>query len=115
MKETQWQRGRYPVGAITQHRNGVQYLKTSEHGMIPKARATAMLSTKVINGGHELEPGEIVMHLDMSTHGEPNHDRPENLVVIRRRTSKYVLLKKSRVLYLPPIKPAKVSSLESIR
>ncbi len=106
---------RYPTGAIIQRRSGVQYLKTEEHGLIPKARATAIMSSKVINGGHDLEPGEVVMHLDMATHGEPNHDRPENLVVIKRRTTKYELLKRSRILFLPPVRPAIERKLASLR
>ncbi len=101
----------YPVGSIIQRRDGTQYLKTADFGMIPRARATAQLSNKVINGGHDLKPGQIVMHMDMSTHGQPNHDRPENLVVIQRRTTKYELLKRSRVLHWGDTKPAKQISL----
>lgn len=102
---------RYPVGSEIQRRNGVVVLKTADFGTIPKARAIAQISSKVINGGEELKPGQIVMHMDMSSHGQPGHDRPENLVVIQRRTTKYEFLRKARVLIWGDVKPAKEISL----
>ncbi len=100
---------RYPVGAEIQYRDGHVKVKTAEHGLVPKSRVVASISSKVVNGGEELKPGWRVVHLDMSSYGEPDHDRPENLAVIRCRTTKFVFLKTSRILFLPKTKGASKS------
>lgn len=92
---------RYREGMEIQYRNGVVKVKTKENGIIPKARLVATLSSKVIGGGHELEPGERVLHLDMSSHGEMGHDDWKNLVVVKWRTTKFKFLKKSRIVFTP--------------
>lgn len=88
----------YAVGSIVQYRNGQRKVKT-EKGMIPVARAIAANSTEAINGGEELQKGWRVIHLDMSTYGEDDHDRPENLAVVKCRTREFKFLKTSRLIY----------------
>lgn len=100
------QNKRYAVGTEIQYRNGVVKVKTPENGIVAKSRVVASLSSKVINGGEELEEGWRVMHLDMSTFGEPGHDRPDNLVVIKCRKTKFSFLKSSRIVFNPPAKLA---------
>lgn len=96
----------FEVGTVKQYTNGVIKIKTKEDGLIPLARHVAAMSDKVFGGGHELQPGERVLHLDMNSHGEKDHDRPENLVVVKWRTTKYQFLKASRILRVPGAKPA---------
>lgn len=91
----------YLPGTIVQYRDGIQKIKTDK-GLIPLARHVAALSSKVIGGGKELEPGQKVMHRDMNTFGSEEHDKPENLVVIQMRTTKFQFtLKQSRIVYEP--------------
>lgn len=99
MKTEEW-RGRYPVGAEITYRDGVTRIKTKDFGLIPKSRYLAQMTDKVIGGGEELQKGWRVVHLDMSTHGEANHDRPENLAVIRCRQFKFKMLAR-KVVVLP--------------
>lgn len=91
---------KYPIGAELTYRNGVTKIKSEHYGLIPKARFIAQMSDRVVGGGEELQPGWRVVHLDMSTHGEANHDRPENLAVIRCRRFKFKMLPKV-ILKLP--------------
>lgn len=94
--------GRYPVGAVIQRRTGQIVIKTKNHGLMPRSRWMAENSSRVVNGGAELQKGWRVMHLDMSSFGEDDHDRAENLVVIKCRTTKYTIsLKQSRIIHLP--------------
>lgn len=109
-KDKTW-RGHYPTNAEIQYRDGIVKIKTKEFGLIPKSRMVAQLSNKVINGGHDLMPGQRVFHLDMNSHGQPGHDRPENLVVVQHRTTKYEFLKRSHVLHWGDAKPGKEISL----
>lgn len=97
----------FAVGTIKQYSDGRIRIKTRESGLIPLSRFNAEISSKVINGGEELQPGSRVMHLDMSSYGERDHDRPENLVVIKCRTTKYKFTGKARILFDPTqVRPA---------
>lgn len=97
-------RPRYIPGTIIQYRDGQIKVKTEE-GIVPRSRVVAATSNKVMNGGEELQKGWRVCHLDMSTFGTKEHDDPNNLVVIKCRTTKFQFLKASRIIFEPKREP----------
>lgn len=105
---------RYPVGAVVQRRDGKVYVKTKENGLVAKSRMIAAVNSKVINGGEELQPGWRVVHLNMATFGTDDHDKPENLAVIKCGAYKWEFLKRSRVLFLPKNKLAGAKAKELV-
>lgn len=83
---------RYWTGTRIQRRDGYVFLKT-ENGMIAEHRWVA--AEKIL--GRELREGEVVLRR------MPKRDdnRPGNLVVVQHSLTKFTLLPKSRVIYLP--------------
>lgn len=96
----------YPVGAVTEGSTGVQKVKTSE-GWRPVSRVVAANSSKVINGGRELDDQDKVFHLDNTLIGEKGYNDPSNLVVVRQRKEKVRFLRGGRVLFIPSQKKIK--------
>lgn len=92
-----WFRGRKPVGAVVQHRDGYAYVKTEE-GWIAEHRIVAALKVE----RRELMTGEKVYHKD----GNRENNKPDNLAVIRFNTTKYRLLPAPRLLFMPKAREA---------
>lgn len=84
----------YPVGTKVQHRNRYIFVKCDGEKKW-KAEHRWVMEQKVL--GRDLEEGERVYHRD----GDRENNQPANLVAIKFATTKYVFLKKSRVLYIP--------------
>lgn len=83
---------RYWTGTRIQRRDGYVFLKT-EQGMVAEHRWVA--AEKILGRG--LRAGEVVLRK------MPKRDdnRPENLVVVQHSLTKFIMLPKSRVIYLP--------------
>lgn len=94
-------RSEYLPGSVIQYRDGRYKIKTTENGLVPLSRFIASNSSKVVNGGEDLQKGWRVHHLDMSTYGTDEHDRPENLVVLKCRTVEFKFLKTARMVKEP--------------
>lgn len=82
--------GRYASGTRVQHRNGYIFIKTPE-GMKPEARAM----WEATHG--DLREGDRVFHLD----GDRTNNNIRNLAKIHFNTTKFTMLKESRVLWKP--------------
>lgn len=89
----------YPVGTEIQYRNGVTRIKTSK-GWTTKSRFIA--EHQLLD--RPLEKGEKVYHKDCTSRGELGYDHKDNLVVLKFRTSRFVLLPKSRILFIPKVR-----------
>lgn len=83
-------RGAYPAGTRVQHRNGYIVVKT-EDGMMPESRRTWELT----HG--ELEAGDRVFHMD----GDRTNNKVGNLAKIHFNQTKFIMLKESKVLWMP--------------
>ncbi len=80
----------YPVGTRVQHRNGYIVVKT-EDGMVAEGRRVWEIT-------HEgLEPGDRVFHID----GDRTNNNPRNLAKVHFNVTKFVMLKESKVLWMP--------------
>lgn len=86
----------YPVGSKVQHTTRYVHIKQDDGSW--KSEHRWMMEQKVL--GRELEPGEKVFHKD----GSKDNNAPDNLVVIKFSTEKFVKLKKSVVLFIPKFK-----------
>lgn len=86
----------YNVGTILQRTDGVPYVKTAEGW-----KAEHRLKMEHLEG--ELEPGWRVYHKDNNLRGiDPKaFNHKDNLVIIKCRTTKWVKLVNSRVLFEP--------------
>lgn len=87
-----WQGRSYPLGTRVQHRNGYIVVKT-EDGMISEGRRVWELSKG------DLAPGDRVFHSD----GDRTNNNPNNLVKVHFNATKFVMLKESKVLWLPKL------------
>jgi len=83
---------RYLFGTIVQHRNGYVFVKT-ENGIIAQHRWVAM--QKIVH--RPLKEGEVVIRRIPKR----DYNAPENLVVIQHSLTKFKMLPKSRVIYVP--------------
>lgn len=86
---------RYNVGTVVMRRDGITQVKTSD-GWIPEHRF--VMQNRL---DRDLELGEKVFHLDNTLRGEKAFNDPRNLTVIKCRTTKWVKLVRSRVVYEP--------------
>lgn len=95
---------RYRVGSVVCSRNGAIRIKVKDGGKkawIPESHLVAMAARLARpdpkDQGKPLAENERVFHI-----GENKQDnRPENLVVIKIRLTKYALLPSARCLYIP--------------
>lgn len=85
-----WRGQRHQIGTRVQYRNGYIRVKTKE-GMVPENRRTWELH----NG--DLVEGDKVYHLD----GDRTNNNIRNLAKIHFNTTKFTMLKESRVLWKP--------------
>jgi hypothetical protein len=85
----------YPVGSKVQHTTRYVFVKGSEGKW--KSEHRWMAELKLLN--RELEEGERVFHKD----GVKDNNNPDNLVVIKFSTAKFVPMKKSKVLFIPKV------------
>ncbi len=85
-----WQQKSYPLGTRVQHRNGYIVVKTQD-GMIPEGRRVWELS----HG--DLAPGDRVFHIN----GDRTDNAKHNLAKVHFNTTKFVMLKESKVLWMP--------------
>jgi hypothetical protein len=85
----------YNVGTVVMRRDGITQVKTRE-GWITEHR---LVIQQRMN--RDLEPGEKVFHLDNTLRGEKDFNDPKNLTVIRCRTTQWVKLTRSRVMFEP--------------
>lgn len=88
-----WGGKSYPLGTRTQHRNGYIYVKTAD-GLMAEARRVWELKYG------DLGPGDRVYHLD----GDRTNNHPSNLAKVHFNHTKFVMLKESRVLWMPKAK-----------
>lgn len=86
----------YPEGARIQWRNGHEYIKTMEFGLIKRARLIALQK----HG--ELSKNEKVFFRD----GDRTNFDPENIIPIRFSETRFKYLPRSRVIYMPSSKVA---------
>jgi hypothetical protein len=84
---------RYEPGTRVQYRTGYTYVKTKE-----KMIAESRFNWEQHKG--ELKPGDRVFHLD----GDRTNNRISNLAKVHFNDTKFVMLKKSRLLWSPTIK-----------
>lgn len=84
---------RHKLGTVVQHRNGYIYVKTEE-GMVSENRRVWDLTF-----GHKdpIKPGDKVHRRD----GDRTNNSPENLAKIHYNQTKFVFLKKARILFEP--------------
>lgn len=82
----------YPLGTKVQHRNGYIVVKT-EDGMISESRRVWELSRG------ELAQGDRVFHMD----GDRTNNKIQNLAKVHFNTTKFVMLKESKVLWMPKV------------
>lgn len=87
----------YPNGTKIQRKDGNVFVKVrgewrAEHRLIAEF--------KIAN--RELLPGEKVCHKDNTLLGENGFNECDNLVIIKCRTRRWVKLKKSKIIYMPP-------------
>lgn len=86
----------YQVNTVVQRTNGIPHVKLKE-GWKPEHRHIIELRLN-----RDLELGEKVFHLDNTLRDDPKaFNDPKNLAVIKCRTTKWVKLKSSRVLFEP--------------
>lgn len=84
----------YSVGAVVERPDGIRYVKTKE-GMVAEHRRIMQLK----HG--DFQPGWRVIHLDNNLRGEEEFNDINNLVIQKCRTTKWVKLKHSRVVFDP--------------
>lgn len=89
-----WRGKSYPVGTRVQHRNGYIFVKTDDGKLMAEGRR----NWEIQRG--ELKEGDKVYHLD----GDRTNNNIRNLAKIHFNTTKFVLLKESRILWLPKIR-----------
>lgn len=87
----------YQVGSVVERTDGISHVKTGEGW---RAEHRHVMELRL---GRELEEGEKVFHLDNTLKGvDPKaFNDPRNLAVIKCRTTKWIKLVRSRVLYEP--------------
>jgi len=87
---------KYLIGTLIRRRDGYIYIKT-ENGFMSQQRYVAM--TKMLK--RKLHPGECVIRL------KPKRDWnvPQNLVVVQHSLTKFKLLPRAEVIYVPKKRP----------
>ena len=85
-----WTGRSYPMGTKVQHRNGYIVIKT-EDGMMAESRRVWE------NTRGPLEEGDRVFHID----GDRTNNRIQNLAKIHYNQVKFVMLKESKILWMP--------------
>lgn len=91
----------YDIGTKVQHRNGYIKVKIEGEGGKPKWEAEARRNWELTYGDRDpIVAGDRVFHKD----GDRTNDRPSNLAKIHYNDTKFVFLKKSRVLWEPKFK-----------
>ncbi|SRR6266571_7995937 len=92
---------RYPIGSVVCDRRGYIQVKSEKRKWIPQSHLVAELKglarPNSHNEGKPIQKNERVFHISANK----QNNRPENLVVIEIRLTKYNLLPSSRCLYLP--------------
>lgn len=88
-----WSGKSYPLGTRVQHRNGYIVVKTDE-GMMAESRRQWELQRGA------LEPGDRVFHID----GDRTNNRISNLAKVHYNQTRFTMLKKSKVLWMPTIR-----------
>lgn len=91
---TAWLGRRHREGTRVQYRTGYIYVKTDE-GMTSEARRIWELQRG------ELQAGDRVFHMD----GDRTNNNIRNLSKVHFNSTKFVMLKQSKILWEPPIKP----------
>lgn len=88
----------YWTGTLVQRRDGYVFIKT-DNGMVAEHRWVA--ASKMLH--RALREGEVVLRR------QPKRDdnRPENLVIVQHALTKYVMLPRARVIYVPKDAPKK--------
>lgn len=81
----------YEIGTKVQQKNGVIRVKVGKSNWMPESRYNWVTQKG------ELKEGQRVFHLN----GDVTDNHPRNLVPIQFNTKKFVVLKSSRVLYIP--------------
>ena len=81
----------YEIGTKVQQKNGVIRVKIGKSAWMPESRYNWVMSKGA------LREGQRVFHLN----GDVTDNRPQNLVPIQFNTKKFIILKSSRVLYIP--------------
>src|SRR5713226_492836 len=87
-----WEGRSYPLGTKVQYRSGYIVVKT-EDGMVPESRRIWELQKG------ELQAGDRVFHID----GDRTNNRISNLAKIHYNQTKFVMLKESKILWMPKI------------
>lgn len=89
-----WVGKRHREGTRVQYRTGYIYVKTDE-GMMSEARRTWELHRG------DLKPGDRIFHMD----GDRTNNDIRNLSKVHFNDTKFVMLKESKILWAPPIRP----------
>ncbi len=85
----------YNVGTVLMRTDGVPHVKTEDGWKAEHRRIMELRMSR------ELVEGEKVFHLDNTLKGEKGFNDPKNLAVIKCRTTKWIKLSHSRVLFEP--------------
>lgn len=95
---------RYKVGSIVAGRNGYVRVKVKDGGekaWIPEshlvAQAKGLARPDPKDEGKPIAKDERVFHIGINK----QDNRPENLIVIKIRTTRYALMPSARCLYIP--------------
>lgn len=89
-----WRGRSYPAGTKVQHRNGYIFVKTDDGKLVAESRRQWELQRG------DLQEGDRVFHLD----GDRTNNRISNLAKVHFNTTKFVMLKESKVLWMPRIR-----------
>lgn len=89
-----------PVGTIVQHKNGYIHVKVEKDGEeVWQAQGRRMWELQ----RGELADGDRVFHID----GDRTNNRIGNLAKVHFNSTKFIFLKRSKVLYQPGVKSKK--------
>lgn len=88
--------GQYKVGTIVMRNDGITHVKTKENGWVAEHRH--IMQNRL---DRELVLGEKVFHRDNTLKGTEDFNKWNNLIVIKCRTTKWIKLTHSRVIYEP--------------
>jgi hypothetical protein len=90
-----------PIGSKVRHRDGYIFIKVCEGEQAWKAYHRLIAEKKIL--GRPLQEGEKVYR----KMPDRNNNNPDNLVVLKFRTRKFVKLPYSEVIYIPK-KPGQI-------
>jgi hypothetical protein len=88
----------YPLGTRVQHRTGYIVVKVETDGGDVKMMAESRRMWELHRG--DLAPGDRVFHMD----GDRTNNNIRNLAKIHFNQTKFVLLKESKILFMPTIR-----------